>query len=69
MAVGLALWQVSHQPLQGRTLSATWAMRILAAIVVVGMFVGFQGWWAMGIITIVLMVLMIVAMMFLAAPD
>jgi len=33
------------------------------------MFVGFQGWWAIGIITIVLMVLMIVAMMFLAAPD
>ena len=69
MAAGLALWQVSHQPLQGRTQSATWAMRILAAIVVVGMFVGFQGWWAIGIITIVLMVLMIVAMMFLAAPD
>ncbi len=69
MAVGLALWQVSHRPLEGRILSATWAMRVLAALIVVGLFVGFQGWWAIGIITIVLMVLMIVAMMFLAAPD
>jgi hypothetical protein len=33
------------------------------------MFVAFQGWWAVGIIAIVLMVLMIVAMMYLVAPD
>ena len=69
LAAGLALWQVSHRPLQGQTSSATWAMRTLAIIVVIGMFVGFQGWWAVGILTIVLMVLMMVAMMFLAAPD
>ena len=69
MAAGLILWQVSHQPLKGQVVSATWAMRILAAIVVVGMFVAFQGWWAVGIITVVLMVLMIVAMMYIAAPD
>jgi len=69
MAAGLVLWQVSNKPLRGRTISATWAMRVLAAIVVIGMFVAFQGWWAVGIITIVLMVLMIVAMMYFAAPD
>jgi hypothetical protein len=69
MAAGLVLWQLSNQPLRGQVISATWAMRVLAAIVVVGMFVGFQGWWAVGIITIVLMVLMIVAMMYLAAPG
>jgi len=69
MAAGLVLWQVSNRPLKGQTISATWAMRVQAAIVVIGMFVAFQGWWALGIITIVLMVLMIVAMMYLAAPD
>jgi len=69
MAAGLALWQVSHQTLTGHVLSATWAMRVLAIIVVLGMFVAFQGWWAVGVITIVLMVLMIVTMMYLAAPD
>jgi len=65
----LALWRASHQQLMGRLANATWAMRVMAIIVVVGMLVAFQGWWAAGIITIVLMVLMIVAMMFLAAPD
>ena len=69
MAGGLALWQASHQPLKGRASSATWAMRALAFIVVAGMLVAFQGWWAVGTITVVLMVLMIVAMMYLAAPD
>jgi len=69
MGVGLVLWQVSNRPLKGRLVSATWAMRVLAAIVVIGMFVAFQGWWAVGIIAIVLMVLMIVAMMYLVAPD
>ncbi|MBN1138728.1 MAG: hypothetical protein JXM73_19235 [Anaerolineae bacterium] len=69
MAAGLALWQISHRPLQGQALNATWAMRALAAIVIVGMFVGFQGWWAVGIIMMVLMALMIVTMMYLAAPD
>lgn len=69
MAAGLALWRASHQQIMGRLANATWAMRVMAIIVVVGMLVAFQGWWAAGIIAIVLMVLMIVAMMFLAAPD
>jgi len=69
MAAGLVLWQVSHQQLKGQVSSATWAMRILVAIVVIGMFVAFQGWWALGVIAIALMLLMIVAMMYVAAPD
>jgi len=69
MAAGLVLWQVSNRPLMGKTVSATWAMRVLAAIVVIGVFVALQGWWVVGIITLVLMVLMIVAMMYAAAPD
>jgi len=69
MGAGLVLWQVSNRPLMGKTLSTTWAMRVLAAIVVAGMLVAFQGWWAVGIITFVLMVLMLVAMMYVAVPD
>jgi len=70
MGAGVSLWLVYNRPLQGRLLDLTRAMVFLELLVLGSMLSGLAGWWALGGILLVLVVLMSVVMSyFLIVQD
>ncbi len=59
MAIGMGLWVVGNRPLSGLGLNVAHAMIGLAGTVLVGMIVGFIGWWIIGVIIFVITVILI----------
>jgi hypothetical protein len=66
LVAGLWLWQASSPDTLGRTYDATRALRFLALLVLAGMIVGSLGWWIVGVLLLVLIVLMSVSIFFFA---
>lgn len=60
IVVGLSLWQASHRPLVGRSVTVMLAMRFLAMVVLLGMFAAFRGEWLFSGLLLVIAVLMVV---------
>jgi hypothetical protein len=60
LLVGLGLWQAGNPSLPGRRQQTTYAMRILAVIVLAAIFIAFRGWWLAGLLLFLLAIIMIV---------
>jgi hypothetical protein len=59
MGLGVGMWVVANRPLRWRTLRATGAMAVLAAVVLAVLLVSFLGEWVPGVALLVLAVLLI----------
>jgi len=58
MAIGLGWWLAANRPLRGDAWLASRALLALAVTVTIGMIVGYQGIWLLGILALVVAILM-----------
>jgi hypothetical protein len=64
MAAGGGLWLAGNRPLrEGFRMDLARGMGTLAASVLVGMFVGFMGWWLLGVLVVFATLLTIIELL------
>lgn len=66
---GFYLWQLAHQPLEGRRLQEARGRAAMIGLVILGTVAGMLGWWTLGLVCFIVLLLLIILMVTRSAIE